>query len=270
MLEKHSDRRVAGGRVCIGAIALALTAMLLPGCSDDWVDALGIGTQSNATLEEVAKNTNALIGKMVTVRGEVEKKVDPHSFTIGDDKLFGGEKILVVDASGKSITVPDNVKLQVTGQVRKFVRADFEKEFNWNLQPNLYVKYEGKPAIVAQSMAQAPDPGQVTNNPSAFYGKTIAVEAEVEDVISPISFTLDEDQLIGGKDLLVLLPHSAVAPGIKENQKVVVTGKLRPFVLGAIAMDYDLKWDWDLQRKLATKYRQKPVLVADKVFLAGE
>lgn len=252
------------------AIALALFATFLSACTAD-PNAGGPTAESNVETEEVAEETNELIGQTVTVRSEVGRKVGVHSFTITDDELFGNDQILVINASGASTVLPDDTELQVTGKVQKLVVADIEREFNLDLEPELEVEYKDKPVIVAQSIALAPDPGEVTKNPSAFYGKVLAVKGEVEDITNPTAFRLDEeglDGVIDNSDLLVLV--SGTAPNIQENQMVVVTGQLRPFVVADIERDYDLNWDLTVQRKLEAEYSQKPVLVANYVFPAAK
>ncbi|MEW5859922.1 MAG: hypothetical protein AB1861_21470 [Cyanobacteriota bacterium] len=251
------------------AIALAILALLLPACTTNNQEKVGGPTaNTNVSTEEVADKTNALLGKPVTVRSEVEKKVGANSFTIGDNELFGNEKILVINASGAPTVLPDDIKLQVTGTVAKLVVADVEREFNLDLEPELEVEYKDKPVIIAQSIALAPEPGEVTKNPSAFYGKVIAVKAEVEEILSPVSFTLDEDKLTSTKDLLVL--NRTPGQALKDGQEVVVTGVLRPFVVADIEKDYDLNWDLTVQRKLEAEYSQKPTLVTNSVFPAAE
>lgn len=254
------------------AIALAFLAMLLPACSTNTTEQVGGPTaKRNVTTEEVADKTNALLGKTVTVRSEVEKKVGAHSFTIGDDKLFGNEKILVINASGAPTVLPDDMKLQVTGKVAKLVVADIERDYKLNLEPELEVEYKDKPVIIAQSIALAPEVGEITRNPSAFYGKTIAVKGEVEDIVSPNSFRLDEDGLDGvidNKDLLVL--NTTPGQTVKDNQKVVVTGVLRPFVVADFEKEYDLKWDLTVQKKLEAEYKEKPALVTKGVYPATQ
>lgn len=250
------------------AIALAFFAILLPACTTNTTEKVGGPTaKTNVTTEQVADKTNALLGKTVTVRSEVERKVGAHSFTIGDDKLFGSEKILVINASGASTVLPDDIDLQVTGKVAKLVVADVEREFNLDLEPQLEAEFRDKPVIIAQSIALAPEVGEVTRNPSAFYNKTIAVKGEVEDIVSPTAFRLDEDGLDGvidNRDLLVLNPKTGQT--VQDNQAIVVTGVLRPFVVADIEREYDLNWDLTLQRKLEAEYSQKPVLIAQNVF----
>jgi hypothetical protein len=249
-----------------GAVALALSAVLLPACTNN-LERQAAVPETNVTAEEVADNTNQLIGKTVTVRSQPIKKIAPSTFTISDKQFFGSEPILVVNASGKPFVLPTdpNTPIQVTGPVSKLVVADVNRTYNLGLDPNLYVDYENKPAIIAQSIALAPKPGEITTNPQQYYGKTLAVTGEVENIQGANSFTLDEDKLFGGQDLLVLRPPTAKAT-VNEGEKVAVTGVLRPFVVAELERDYDLNWDLTLQKKLEAEYSRKPVLVADGVY----
>ncbi len=254
------------------AIALAFLAMLLPACTTNTAERVGGPTaKTNVSTEEVANRTNALLGKSVTVRSEVERKVGAHSFTIGDDKLFGSEKILVINATGAPAVLPDDVNLQVTGEVAKLVVADVEREFNLNLEPELEAEFRDQPVIIAQSIALAPEVGEVTRNPSAYYNKTIAVKGEVEDIVSPTAFRLDEDGLDGvidNRDLLVLNPNTGQT--VQDDQAIVVTGVLRPFVFADIERDYDLNWDLTVQRKLEAEYSQRPVLIVQNIYPSAQ
>ena len=268
-----------------GAIALALMVILLPACAKNRPEATAPGTGStstaenrpeaaasetgNVTTEEVANNTNALLGKTVTVRSEPVKKISPNTFTVSDEDFFGSETILVVNASGQPVVLPeDDVEVQVTGKVAKFVVADVERDYDFlDLDPELYVEYEGKPAIIAQSIAPAPEPGEITENPKQYYGRTLAVAGEVENIVGPNAFTLDEDELIGASDLLVLVANPKTATtAVKDGEYVAVTGVLRSFVVADIERDYDLTWDLNLQRQLEVEYKDKPVLIVQSVY----
>ncbi len=249
-----------------GAIALAISTLLLGACENNLDQQAGV-PETNVTTEEVADNTNQLIGKTVTIRSTPITKIGPSTFTISDKQFFGNESILVVNAAGKPFTLPTdpNVAIQATGPVSKFVIADVNRNYNLGLDPNLYVDYEGKPAIIAQSLALAPKPGELTTNPSQYYGKNIAVTGEVENIRTATSFTLDEEKLFGGQDLLVI--RAGTPKGVvNEGEKVAVTGTLRPFILAEIERDYDLQWDLTLQKQLEVEYSNKPVLVADEVY----
>lgn len=260
-----------------GAIAMAMMVTVLPACNTNQPQAntpaspavnIPASPAGNVTTEDVSDKTNALIGRTVTVRSEPVRRIGANTFTISDEQLFGTEPILVVNASGDRIVLPEgDTEVQVTGEVAKLVVAEVEREFDLDLERELEVEYEGKPALIARSVALAPEPGEITKNPSRYYDKSIAVPAEVEKIISPNAFTLNEDELIGGSDLLVLVVNSQQKQlSIKDNQDVVATGVLRSFVVADIERDYDLTWDLNLQRQLETEYSKKPVLIAESVY----
>ncbi|MFP5273182.1 hypothetical protein [Coleofasciculus sp.] len=252
------------------AIALALIAVLLPSCADTTQEVVTAGQEEeNVTAEEVEENTEQLIGQTVTIRGEVRQVLDNVSFTISEDEFFGGDEIIVVNTSGEPFTLPedDDVEVQVIGEVRQFNMVEFEEEFDLDLQFD--TDYENKPAIVAESLALAPKPGEITQNPSQFYNKTVAVEGEVEEIRSNNTFTLDEDQLAGGGDLLVF---TLVAPErtMVEGEDVVVTGEIRSFVSAEFERDYDLTWDLDVKRQLEAEYENKPVFIAKSIYPSAQ
>ncbi|MFL9458250.1 hypothetical protein AB0758_45435 [Tolypothrix bouteillei VB521301_2] len=249
-----------------GAIALAIAVVMLPACTNNLEARDPEPPENNVTAEEVVDNTNQLLGKTVTVRSTPVEKIAPSTFTIRDMQFFSSEPILVVNASGKPFVLPadSGTQIQATGPVRQFVVADIEREYNLDLDPKLYAEYENKPAIIAQSLAQAPKPGEITTDPRQYYGKRLAVTGEVENIRSANSFTLDEDKLFGGEDLLVL--HPTPQAKVTEGEKVAVTGVLRPFVVAELERDYELTWDLNLRRKLEAEYSNKPVLVATEVY----
>ncbi|MBD3885324.1 hypothetical protein IFO70_26710 [Phormidium tenue FACHB-886] len=249
-------------------MALALVTALLTGCQSPEQQAT-VSDQTNVSTEEVAENTNRYIGQTVTVRSEPIKKISSSTFTIEDNQFFGDEPILVVNASGKPFAFPEaGTDIQITGEVRNFVFADVEREYKLSLDVNTYQEYENKPAILAQSIAIAPKPGELTRNPQQYYGKPLAVTGEVEEIQGANAFTLDEDQLIGGQELLVLraTPAAANQPAIQDGEKIAVTGVLRPFVIAELERDYDFNWDTGIQQTLEAEYRNKPVLIAENVY----
>ena len=220
----------------------------------------------NVTPEEVTDDTEDLIGQTVTIRSDALEVIDPASFIVGDDDFFGGEEIIVINASGKTFELPeDDTEVQVTGEVVQFVFADVESEYGLNLDPDLYVDYEDKPAIIAQSLAPAPDPGEIAEDPDQYYGQTLAVTGEIETVYGENTFTLDEDELFGGEDLLVVVTNPTEAP-IEDGETVAVTGELRSFIVSDLETDYDLTWDLDVQKQIEAEYTERPVLVVDRVY----
>ena len=264
MFNQYNLIPIAGRRgVGLGAIALTLIAMFLSGCND--TEPRATTPNRNITAQEVAVQTKQLIGQKVTVRSEVIRQVSSSAFTISDENFFGSGEILVVNATGEPFTFPpQGIEIQTTGEVRQFDIDTVTKEFDLELQPEAYKDYENQPVIIAQSLAIAPKPGEITKNPHLFYYRTVAVEAEIAKVLDPMAFTLEEEQFIDGRNLLVFNPTPVKA--IRPDQNIIVTGVIRPFVVSELDKDYKLTQNFNVQKRVETEYRNKPVLIAQDVF----
>ena len=222
-------------------------------------------SEENVTTEEVAEETDRLLGQTVTIRSDALEVIEPATFLISDQEFFGGEDIVVVNASGEVFELPeDDIEVQITGKVTRFIQANIESIYDLDFDPDLYVDYADKPAIIAESLALAPEPGEIAEDPTQFYGETLAVTGEVEEMYGVNTFTLDEEELFGGEDLLVIVPN--ITEVISDGETVAVTGELRSFVVADLETDYDLTWDLDVQEQLEVEYSDRPVLVADQVY----
>lgn len=255
-----------------GAIALGLMAIILPACSYGEPQAITPTTQQqlqNQVSREVVDQevveeedkTAQLIGKTVTIRTQPIRLIGPTSFTVRDEELIEDQDILIINATNQPFTLPstNNIPIQITGQVRRFDLDQINQDFNLDLQSDYYRNYNNQPVIVAKSLALSPDPGELSTNPSPYYGKRLTVTGKVENINNAIAYTLDEDKLFGGEDLLVL--HTQPKANVKRGEQVAVTGVLRPMVIADLQRDYQLNWDANLQKQLVAKYRNKPVLV---------
>lgn len=242
----------------MGFALLLVLAAFIAGCETETENP---NADLNVTAEEVAEQTEAVEGQTVTIRSEVQQKVGESSFTLDNE----GEDILIVNVSNQLFLLPtdDELEVQVTGKVATFVLADIEREFGLDLEPEVYAEFEAKPVLLAESLALAPDPGEVTQRPERFYDLAIAVEGEVEDVIDANTLTLDEEQLFGASDLLVI---GTPAVDSLKGQRVTVTGKLRKFIVTEFEQDYDLTWDLAIKNKLEAEYSEKPVFVAEALY----
>ena len=250
------------------ALTLGLMAALLGVVGINETAVKAQETKQNVTQEDLTEQTEALVGQTVTVRGEVEDR-DGSILRIDDDR-FLGEDILVVNMSG--VPVPDlpyeDAEVQVTGEVRNFIVDEVQGEFGMGFDADRYVEYENQPVLFAESIALAPSPGEVTFNPDVYYGKPVAIEGEVEEIVAENAFTLDEERLLSSEDLLVI----NLAPGQipQDDQDVVVTGVVRLFTMVELEREYDLNWDAELVREIEAEYENKPVLVADGVYMSAE
>lgn len=108
---------------------------------------------------------------------------------------------------------------------------------------------------------------QVQAGAETLAGQTVTVLADVEEVVAPRAFLLDEDSPEPGpidQDLLVLWPQSGSLSDIDDqwlNNKVRVTGTVRRLVVA----DIEREIGWDLAAKLEADYRNKAVIVAQSV-----
>jgi len=257
-----------------GTLALAAVAIALPACTiptepeattPEAVEE-NVELDENVTTESLTGNVEDYIGETVTVREEVNEVVGQYAFSLEGGELFGGEAILVINDSqrGLELVEGDDTHVQVTGEVREFIQADFETEYGFELESTLFGEYEQQPVIIAQSLALSPDPQEITENPEQYYNKRIALNGEVGTVWDANVITIDDEALFGGEELLVINPQAEVVT--QENEEVVITGTLRPFIFAEFERDYSLTWDLDTQQQIEAEYENQPVFVADEVY----
>lgn len=226
----------------------------------------------NVALGELTGNVEDYLGQSVSVRGEAETALGETAFLLQDDQLFGGQEVVVINATGTPFLLPTadepTEDIQVTGEVQQLVIADLEREYGLDLDPELYAEYEDRPAIIAESIAFSPDPEEITEEPEQYYGQTIAVSGEIGEMLSVNTFQLQEEGWFEGDEVLVIGANTL--PSLEEAEEVVVTGTLRPFVASEFEQEYNLTWDLDVQEQLETEYTEQPVLVADEVYLGAQ
>ena len=223
----------------------------------------------NTTLEEVAEE-EAMVGEEVTVRGEIEE-VDPGvAFVLEEEEgLFDDDEVLVINVSEQIVPeASEDMKLQVTGEVGTLILADVERDYGLDLDPEFYTEYESQPVIFATYMVASPEIEEVSENPEAFYGQEISVQGEVDEIRNEYAFTLQEDELFEGDDLLII--NATGEPIPTEDETVVVTGMVRPYIQSEFERDYDLTWDLDIQEEIEAEYTEKPVLVVDSIYPSAE
>ncbi|MDM9379197.1 hypothetical protein QUB80_00545 [Chlorogloeopsis sp. ULAP01] len=263
----------------IGALAIALAAIVLPACANNQQQATtpqSPAAEAPNTSEPVAETapgvserTEALMGQLVTVRSQPINRVDDRVFTITDEQVFSGERIVVVNNTGQPVQVPEveSARLQVTGTVTKFDPNAIRQKYGLDLGQDSYREYEGRPTIIARSIALAPIPGEIGENPQAYYNKVIAVPAEVERIYSPNAFVLEDKTLLGDNPLLVLVTEQVKDKvPIKEGERIVATGTLRPFIASELERDYKFAWNQQLRGQLENEYKTRPVLIVEGIY----
>jgi hypothetical protein len=137
---------------------------------------------------------------------------------------------------------------------------------------NIFTKRPFALALLATAgvvgAAQAGDTisaGKLAKDAKDFYGQTVSVKSEVDRVVSDHAFTLDEDAIFAGPDVLVLVPQ-AVTEQLRHDQKVVVTGKVRRYVRTELEKDYSFFTEGKIVKKdYKVDYKTRPVIIADSV-----
>lgn len=252
----------------LGAIAFALAALLLPGCTTTDNEEIQEG-KTNVTTEDVVENTEDIIGKEVTIRNIVERQVGDLGYVVQADEL-GGESILILNVTEAPFQLPQEqeMPIQVTGQVAQFMIADIETEYGVELGDE-YAEYENKPAIIAESLALAPTPQDLAEAPKGYFDdKVIAVEGDVRDIYSPSSISLFEDGWVDDIGVLVIGVNrnlKAEDSVVQEGERVTVTGVARQFD-PKLLQDSDLGWDAQKIEEFGSRYTDRPVIVAEDFF----
>ena len=233
----------------------------------------------------LASMPDRFYGLPVSVHAQVGEVKSANMFTLDEDMWFAGPDVLVLIAqprSGAKLTNSDYVT--VVGQVRPFVRADLERDYDWfDNMPDVSVEFESRPVIVAEVVRKSDGtevavdarkvtrvfvaaPGEIADTPGRFYGRSVSVQGPVEDVTSQRLFTLDEDKLFAGPDLLVLNPFPAFA--VSDDETVTVVGVVRPFAVAEFERDYDWFNAADYGAALES-FERRPVVVAHSIIARG-
>jgi hypothetical protein len=175
--------------------------------------------------------------------------------------------------------------------VQRFVVGDIETELGYDLQDELFADYTDRPVIVAaqaeliappvDEAGASPEPGAtatttvtgtvdgltttvaaVVSNAERFIGETVTIREEVNSVVGPSAFTLDEEApLAAGIDNDLLVVSSTTGEIVEDGALVEVSGQVRPFDLAAI----EQQTGFDLDETALEAYNGRPVLVADYV-----
>jgi hypothetical protein len=100
------------------------------------------------------------------------------------------------------------------------------------------------------------------DNATRYTGKTITVDAEVEEVFGPRLFSIDEPawgDLEG--EIFVFMP-THVAALVRENDRITVTGTIKPFALAEL----EREWGWlEADPDIEAEFASKPVLHANRI-----
>jgi len=116
------------------------------------------------------------------------------------------------------------------------------------------------PEGAAGGLTQEPMLEDIAENPSEYYGQTVTVYGNVDEMIGPGSITLAGTAFLDENDVLVVgAPVEAVEEAEDEDVLLEVRGDVRQFDLAEIEEDFDL----DLEDDAYADFEGEPVIVAE-------
>lgn len=100
--------------------------------------------------EEITEEPEVYYGETIATQGEVDENLGPNTFTIE-----GGD-LLVLNLAEPEQALEDDEVVVVTGELRQFVVADIEQDYDltWDadLREQLEVEYRDRPVLVANNV----------------------------------------------------------------------------------------------------------------------
>lgn len=109
---------------------------------------------------------------------------------------------------------------------------------------------------------------EIADNPNHYFGQTVTIAGEVDDILTPSIFELEENdepiELLND-DSILILGADIRGMNIREDQIVEVTGEVREFVTSEVDRDYALTEDIDLLEVVEIEYEGRPVIYVDSV-----
>lgn len=112
------------------------------------------------------------------------------------------------------------------------------------------------------------DVEDVAENPGAVAGEQVELMGEVEEIIGPNAFRLQEEGELIDDDSVLVIDVAATEP-IAEDQEVRVIGEVRSLVVADLEREYDLTWDADIREQIEAEYEGQPVIIAQSTMLVA-
>lgn len=143
--------RGSGIGLMVGIVLIAIAVWIVLAALDD-----SEGRELGVTLEQVADEPGELEGRSVTVSGELAEYVIPgRAFPLGEG--YTGP-VLVVPANGTRVPpLGEDDVAQVTGTVHpRFESGELAEETDVDVEADAFDLFDGRPVIVATSIARIP------------------------------------------------------------------------------------------------------------------
>jgi hypothetical protein len=128
---------------------LATAVVPLAACGDDRAE-----PEPSAPIREGVEHAgDPLLGKTVTVEGEVLGVASPTAFRLSGEN-WDGEPLRVVDAAPPAVVEGESVR--VTGVVREYEQSALEDEFDLDLDAPALIDWTDGHVLVARTITPVP------------------------------------------------------------------------------------------------------------------
>lgn len=256
------------------SLASALGAATLSACSPETtnptetseveVDEVEAETTASETTEATAEETalDEQMGEIVYFHSDFQNQVSEALFVVQEDGENGWGEVLVLNQSESSFQVPSDAEtpLWVLGTVEDLSEAELQEQ---GVPESEWENYQDRPVVIAERITLVPDPSLLVENAESFLNQSVTVYGEVEVVAADNTFVLNDPNLFGGKGIILVQGADADLDSVVGEERAVVSGVLRPYVIADLEKDYDLSWDLELKEQLEADYQQTPVIVVD-------
>ncbi len=138
------------------ATAMGL-ALMLAACGDiDQTAQVEGQPEMDDAVEEVEEDPAEYAGETLTLSGEVGEIYGDDAFLLREeDGLIDDDEILVINVDPQYTSVSEGDEVQVVGEVRQFVLADIERDYDveWDgdVEAEIEAEYDGRPVVIAES-----------------------------------------------------------------------------------------------------------------------
>jgi hypothetical protein len=116
--------------------------------------------------------------------------------------------------------------------------------------------------MAAEGQPREVEAGLIAKNPAQYYDQNVRVKAEVVGLHGSNAFTLDEDELFAGPDVLVIAPGLET---ITPKTVVTVSGTVRQLVTAELEEDYAWFRSDSVQPDLLVRFKERPVIIAESI-----